>query len=56
MACKICSVPFTSVNKTIYLCNYKEGFVHDGCCHDRCSLDGKPCQNRTATFVNSEGK
>jgi hypothetical protein len=50
-SCKICSNNFQDSPDKLVLCEYKEGFVHLGCCTDRCSIDGKPCVHCVAQFT-----
>ncbi|HIJ13955.1 hypothetical protein J4399_02625 [Candidatus Woesearchaeota archaeon] len=49
-SCKICSGAFQDSPDQLILCEHKEGFVHLGCCIDRCSMDGKPCEHSKGQY------
>ncbi|MBU0761784.1 MAG: hypothetical protein KKD39_02060 [Candidatus Altiarchaeota archaeon] len=48
--CSICGNGFDLSPDSLVLCRHKEGGVHMGCCVDRCSLHGAPCDNSIDVF------
>lgn len=43
--CKVCSNVFNDSPDNLILCKHHDGLVHRGCCTDKCSWDGKPCEH-----------
>jgi len=48
--CMICNGQFDASPDSIVLCEYKAGFVHMGCCIDKCSMSRSPCVNAKAIY------
>lgn len=53
-SCKICCGKFEDSPDSLVLCEHVGGFVHHGCCVDRCSMDHKPCNHCKAEYTKDE--
>lgn len=53
----ICTSGFAESADKIIVCRHKEGVVHEGCCRDCCSLDGRGhanCPHAHAVYEKRE--
>lgn len=50
-SCKICGGNFQDSPDDLVLCEHKEGFVHHGCCVNRCSMNHSPCAHCKAEYT-----
>ena len=48
--CNICNNDFKESTDSIVYCEFKEGFVHLGCCIDACSQNKMPCTHALAFY------
>ena len=53
-ACKICGGDFKESPDKLVVCTHKEGAVHQGCCCDNCSGNGKPCDHSQGVYEKQE--
>jgi len=48
--CKVCTGHFVESKDSVVLCNHHDGAVHMGCCTDRCSEHGEPCDHSHGVY------